>query len=121
MNYHDHEFDIVVNCLNYKVDMFRGCSLHEMVIISLIFGALSIFVCCFLLHILFGVGKYGSILGLLLTPLIVQLFVKRLQQYKQNKPKGYVKQSIFMHFDNANIIKTPVNRRGGIWMIGRRA
>lgn len=111
--------DLLPTRLNFDAIVFAGCTMKE---IQLIAGV-SLSVCMVLLALLtklllgmllIGVGLSFPA-GVALTWVLAHLF----QRTKQGKPKGYVRQRLFLTCEDKGLLPPIFCRRSGKWSVGK--
>ncbi len=116
----DKNIDVIPSRLNQDAPIWRGCSMSELIWLSIaclgvgcpLFSLLSLLV---LGHFLFGMafGIVGAI-G------FVYLTTGLLQKFKQGKPRGYVSQLIFYKLEQYGLYQSKLLRRSSRWIVGRK-
>jgi conjugative transfer region protein (TIGR03750 family) len=113
------ETDMLVNRLNFDPVVYKGCTEKEILLVVLI-TALP-------LCLLFGIFGYllwqniffGILIGGILGIGGVFAALNLVQRLKRDKEPGYLQQALFYKLEQKHLLKTPVIRRSGVWMIGR--
>jgi len=111
--------DILASRLNFDVIAFRGHTRQEMMAIGFFSLAITILILGTLTKCLWGLFLVGFGLSFPAAIPLGWAIATLLQKLKQGKPKGYVKQSLFIWLDQQGLKKAPFLRRTGPWSIKR--
>jgi conjugative transfer region protein (TIGR03750 family) len=115
---------MVLQHINYKMPIYKDCTLGELLFISISsFLSLSISL-FFITKILFGLGCIGFAIGILLIVPVTRFLCGRLQTVKYGKPYGYyhhlflrkVHKSFLLNF----FVKIRFLVREGKWSVRRQ-
>ena len=111
--------DLLPNRLNFDAVVFCGCTMKEMQTIAII----SLITCILLLGTLTKLLINMFLIGVgLAFPVAVGMswgLALIFQRAKQGKPKGYVKQCVFLWLEDNKLVKPIYLRRSGKWSVGR--
>lgn len=113
------ETDMLVNRLNFDPVVYKGCTEKEILLVVLITA--------FPLCLLFGIFGYllwhniffGILIGGVLGIGGVIAALNLVQRLKRDKEPGFLQQFLICKLEQWHILKTPIIRRNGPWMIGR--
>ena len=106
--------------LTYKHPMWYGCTLQEMMMIS-IAGLLTISVVFVVLPSLLGMPAWiGIILGGIAVKPIIKRMIMKVGDWKKDKPYGYLMTMIFIKCADYGLMTLPYIRRVGYWRTYRR-
>lgn len=104
--------------LNAEPSIFRGCSLSELMSLTLVSGITlvptSIVLCGLFGYLMMGVG-----IGLLAVMGAVVLGATVLQKIKRGKPVGFYQLRLQLWLDDYHLYKAPFIRKGQVWDVGR--
>ncbi len=111
--------DFLPNRLNFDAIIFSGCTFKEIQVIAIVSLLFCMFVLGCLTELLFGMILIGVGLAFPVSGGLSWMIALILQKAKQGKPKGYLKQKIYLFFEDRGLLKTPYVRYSGKWSIGR--
>lgn len=116
----NNEIDIIPTRLNDDAPIWRGCSMSELVWLSIACVAINCSVFGMLGLVIIGKFLMGIALGILTAIGSVYLTTGILQKYKQGKPRGFVKQLILFKLESYGLYKAKLIRHSSFWIVGRK-
>lgn len=111
--------DFLPNRLNFDAIIFCGCTFKEMQVIAIVSLITTMVVLGFLTEWLIGMLMVGVGLAFPVSVGVAWTIAMIFQKAKQGKPKGYVKQKLYLWLEYKGLLKTPYIRYHGPWSIGR--
>ncbi len=110
---------MLVNRLNFDPVVYKGCTEKEILLV--------VVVTALPLCLLFGIFGYmlwhniffGILIGGMLGIAGVFGALNLVQKLKRDKEPGYLQQVLMYKLEQKGLLKTPIIRRNGAWMIGR--
>lgn len=106
--------------LTYKHTFWQGCTLQEIIFLSIV-ALVGIIVFLIILPGIFGMPSWiGVIVGGVAIKPLVKLLARKTGEWKKNKPYGFLITVIFIHFADWGLITLPYVRRIGCWRTFRR-
>ncbi len=112
------ENELLPTRLNGEPTIFRGCTLSELIFLTVIGAALWIpvwlIICGLLGYLMMGVG-----IGVLTVIGWVFLCSTILQKMKRNKPNGYYQLKILLLLEDKGLKKSGFIRESKVWDVGR--
>lgn len=105
--------------INFEVSLFKGCTLHEMMLAAFIGFSTSIVCSSILFLLLFDSLLLGIAFGIPIGFGIMLIAANSIGTMKQNKPQRYYQHVVMMWLEDKSLCKTPFVRRSGKWSIRR--
>jgi conjugative transfer region protein (TIGR03750 family) len=111
--------DILASRLNFDVIAFRGNTRQEMMMISVLSLAITVFILGGLAKLILGMFLVGLGLSFPAAIPVGWILATIMQKLKSGKPKGYVKQKFLIWLEDQGIKKSPFIRHDGGWTVKR--
>lgn len=111
--------DILASRLNFDVIAFRGNTRKEMIVIALISLALTVVMLGTIAKCLIGMFLVGVGLSFPAAIPVGWIFATIMQNLKDGKPKGYIKQQFQLWLEDQGIQSSPFIRYSGKWSVRR--
>ena len=111
--------DLLPNRLNFDAVVFCGCTMKEMQLIAILSLTFCVLALGFLMKWLINMFLVGMGLAFPAAVGLSWSIAMIFQRAKQGKPKGFVKQSILLWFEDKGLQQSPFIRRSGKWTVGR--
>lgn len=115
----EHEIDFLVNRLNFDPVVYKGCTEKE---IMLVIGAVALPLCIlfgFFGYFMWGNVFFGILIGGVLSLFCTFIALRIVGRLKRDKEPGFLQQALIYKLEKKGLLKTPIIRRSGSWMIGR--
>jgi len=113
------ELDMLVNRLNFDPVVYKGCTEKEIIFVALITALPLCAFFGFLGFLLWRNIFFGILIGGVLGVFGVFMGLNIMQRLKRDKEPGFLQQVVVRKFEQMHMLKTPIIRRHGPWMIGR--
>lgn len=110
---------MILNEINYKMPIYKDCTLGEMLFVGTIVFSLEITSLSLLTKIIFGYSSIGATLTFISFIHLTKYFLGKLQKLKYGKPYGFYKQLLLKKLSEKNLIRSPYVTRLGKWSIRR--
>lgn len=114
---------MVLNHINYKMPIYKDCTLFELLMVSGTYLVLGGIVFSFITWLLIGYASIGMALVLITLLHMTRFLLGRLQRLKYGKPYGYYQQWFLKHLTQNVVLsflwKTRLVNRSGLWSVRR--
>ncbi len=106
--------------LSYKHPLWYGCTLQEIMMISLV-GLVGVSLVFVVLPCLLGLPAWiGIIVGGIAIKTVVKRMIVAVGDWKKDKPYGYLMTIVFIKCADLGMMTLPYVRRAGPWRTVRR-
>ena len=113
------EIDFLVNRLNFDPVVYKGCTEKE---IMLVIAVITLPLCIlfgFLGYLLWSNVFFGILIGGVISLFFTFIALRIVGRLKRDKEPGFLQQALVFKLEQKGLLKTPIIRRSGSWMIGR--
>ncbi len=105
--------------IDRKMTVYRGCTLHEILLVSCGCSMLSLIILSLLTYILFHSFIIGAAIFIPIAIVVSRSVLKRLGKIKSDKPPGYFQQAIYLRLSDTGLVNSPYLERLGKWSVRR--